>query len=198
MDRVDIITGNASYAAFGIPNYLTFIQGTLGKAYGAVGGYIAGSDDLVDMIRSYAPGFIFTTSLPPATVAAARASIVYQAEYCGDRQLKQINVREVKRRFAELDIPVVYVAVLIDATQPLIYVVIAPAPPTLYLFLLVMQHLPRQHLTNYLRNTTFTFRPLIIQLSPVARNASVSPLLPDILSNNKAISSAQSNRSLTN
>jgi 5-aminolevulinate synthase len=84
-------------------------QGTLGKAYGAVGGYIAGSDDFVDMIRSYAPGFIFTTSLPPATVAAARASIAYQTEYCGDRQLKQINIREVKGRFAELDIPVVYV-----------------------------------------------------------------------------------------
>ncbi|KAF7301487.1 5-aminolevulinate synthase [Mycena indigotica] len=89
MDRIDIITG------------------TLGKAYGAVGGYIAGSDDLVDMIRSYAPGFIFTTSLPPATVAGARASVVYQKEYVGDRQLKQVNVREAKRRFAELDIPVV-------------------------------------------------------------------------------------------
>jgi 5-aminolevulinate synthase len=89
MDRVDIITG------------------TLGKAYGAVGGYIAGSDDFVDMIRSYAPGFIFTTSLPPASVAGAHASVVYQKEYVGDRQLKQVNVREVKRRFSELDIPVV-------------------------------------------------------------------------------------------
>ncbi|KAF9485413.1 5-aminolevulinate synthase [Pholiota conissans] len=89
MDRVDIITG------------------TLGKAYGAVGGYIAGSDDFVDMIRSYAPGFIFTTSLPPAVVAGARASVVYQKNYVGDRQLKQVNVREVKRRFAELDVPVV-------------------------------------------------------------------------------------------
>ncbi|KAJ7591260.1 5-aminolevulinate synthase [Mycena floridula] len=89
MDRVDIITG------------------TLGKAYGAVGGYIAGSDDFVDMVRSYAPGFIFTTSLPPATVAGAHASVAYQKEYVGDRQLKQVNVREVKRRFAEIDIPVV-------------------------------------------------------------------------------------------
>ncbi|KAJ7117358.1 pyridoxal phosphate-dependent transferase [Mycena crocata] len=89
MDRVDIITG------------------TLGKAYGAVGGYIAGSDDMVDMIRSYAPGFIFTTSLPPVTVAGAHASVVYQKEYVGDRQLKQFNVREVKRRFAAIDIPVV-------------------------------------------------------------------------------------------
>ena len=86
--------------------YIPFL-GTLGKAYGAVGGYIAGSDDFVDMIRSYAPGFIFTTSLPPATVAGARASVVYQKTYVGDRQLKQVNVREVKRRFAELDVPVV-------------------------------------------------------------------------------------------
>jgi len=83
------------------------MTGTLGKAYGAVGGYIAGSDDFVDMIRSYAPGFIFTTSLPPATVAGARASVAYQKAYVGDRQLKQVNVREVKRRFAELDVPVV-------------------------------------------------------------------------------------------
>jgi 5-aminolevulinate synthase len=59
------------------------------------------------MIRSYAPGFIFTTSLPPATVAGARASVVYQKEYVGDRQLKQVNVREVKKRFGRIDIPVV-------------------------------------------------------------------------------------------
>jgi len=89
MDRVDIITG------------------TLGKAYGTIGGYIAGSHDFVDMVRSYAPGFIFTTSLPPATVAGARASVVYQKEYVGDRQLKQVNVREVKQRFEQIDIPVV-------------------------------------------------------------------------------------------
>lgn len=61
------------------------------------------------MIRSYAPGFIFTTSLPPATVAGAQASVVYQKEYVGDRQLKQVNVRDVKRRFADIDIPVMYV-----------------------------------------------------------------------------------------
>jgi len=71
MDRIDIITG------------------TLGKAYGAVGGYIAGSTDFVDTIRSYAPGFIFTTSLPPATVAGAQASVA------------------LKARLAELGIPVV-------------------------------------------------------------------------------------------
>ena len=59
------------------------------------------------MIRSYASGFIFTTSLPPANVAGARASIAYQREYKGDRQLKQLNVRNLKARFEALDIPVV-------------------------------------------------------------------------------------------
>ncbi|RAL58506.1 hypothetical protein DID88_004010 [Monilinia fructigena] len=63
MDRVDIITG------------------TLGKAYGCVGGYIAGSHKMVDAIRSLAAGFIFTTSLPPAIMAGAQASIEYQSEY---------------------------------------------------------------------------------------------------------------------
>ncbi|KZT26956.1 tetrapyrrole biosynthesis, 5-aminolevulinic acid synthase [Neolentinus lepideus HHB14362 ss-1] len=89
MDRIDIITG------------------TLGKAYGAVGGYIAGSTDFVDMIRSYAPGFIFTTSLPPVTVAGAHASVRYQMEWMGDRRLLGLNVRALKKRFHEKDIPVV-------------------------------------------------------------------------------------------
>ncbi|WWC69247.1 5-aminolevulinic acid synthase [Kwoniella pini CBS 10737] len=89
MDRIDIITG------------------TLGKAYGVVGGYIAGSSDLVDVVRSYAPGFIFTTSLPPAIVAGAQASIAYQREYKGDRRLQQLNTREVKKQLQGLDIPVV-------------------------------------------------------------------------------------------
>ncbi|KDQ17148.1 hypothetical protein BOTBODRAFT_53331 [Botryobasidium botryosum FD-172 SS1] len=89
MDRIDIITG------------------TLGKAYGVVGGYIAASADLVDAVRSYAPGFIFTTSLPPATVAGAQVSVAYQKEYIADRRLQQINTRAVKKRFEELDIPVV-------------------------------------------------------------------------------------------
>ncbi|KAG8681986.1 mitochondrial 5-aminolevulinate synthase [Ceratobasidium sp. 394] len=89
MDRVDIITG------------------TLGKAYGTVGGYIAGSADMVDMVRSYAPGFIFTTSLPPAMVAGAQASIAYQMEFMGDRQLQHLNTRELKKRFKADGIPVV-------------------------------------------------------------------------------------------
>ncbi|KAI0131719.1 tetrapyrrole biosynthesis, 5-aminolevulinic acid synthase [Hypoxylon sp. NC0597] len=89
MDRIDIITG------------------TLGKAYGCVGGYIAGSAKLVDMIRSLAPGFIFTTSLPPATMAGARAAIEYQMNYNGDRRLQQLHTRAVKEALDAKDIPVI-------------------------------------------------------------------------------------------
>jgi 5-aminolevulinate synthase len=89
MDRIDIITG------------------TLGKAYGCVGGYIAASARLVDMVRSLAPGFIFTTSLPPATMAGARASIEYQMTHHGDRRLQQLHTRAVKDALAARDVPVI-------------------------------------------------------------------------------------------
>ncbi|KIX09948.1 5-aminolevulinate synthase, mitochondrial [Rhinocladiella mackenziei CBS 650.93] len=89
MDRIDIITG------------------TLGKAYGCVGGYIAGSAALVDTIRSLAPGFIFTTSLPPATMAGARTAIEYQARYQGDRRLQQLHTRALKEDLTERGIPVI-------------------------------------------------------------------------------------------
>ncbi|KAK2625972.1 hypothetical protein QTJ16_004234 [Diplocarpon rosae] len=89
MDRIDIITG------------------TLGKAYGCVGGYIAGSAKMVDTIRSLAPGFIFTTSLPPATMAGAQTAIEYQMHYQGDRRLQQLHTRAVKDSLAERDIPVI-------------------------------------------------------------------------------------------
>jgi 5-aminolevulinate synthase len=89
MDRIDIITG------------------TLGKAYGCVGGYIAGSAPMVDAIRSLAPGFIFTTSLPPATMAGARAAIEYQSGYQGDRRLQQLHTRALKEDLTAQGIPVI-------------------------------------------------------------------------------------------
>ncbi|TKA31135.1 5-aminolevulinate synthase, mitochondrial [Salinomyces thailandicus] len=88
-DRIDIITG------------------TLGKAYGCVGGYIAGSAKMVDTIRSLAPGFIFTTSLPPATMAGAQTAIEYQRSYHGDRRLQQLHTRAVKETLNGMDIPVI-------------------------------------------------------------------------------------------
>ncbi|CAG8461482.1 11872_t:CDS:2 [Ambispora gerdemannii] len=99
------------------------ISGTLGKAFGIVGGYIAGSANLVDMIRSYAPGFIFTTSLPPANVAGAKASIQYLKKSSKERQMQQLNTRILKARLAELDIPVIpnpshIVPVLVGEAEP--------------------------------------------------------------------------------
>ena len=88
MDRIDIITG------------------TLGKAYGCVGGYIAGSASLIDMIRSLAPGFIFTTSLPPATMAGAKTAIEYQMSHPNDRFLQQIHTRSTKAALVEKGLPV--------------------------------------------------------------------------------------------
>ncbi|KAK9471048.1 pyridoxal phosphate-dependent transferase [Dipodascopsis tothii] len=86
---------------------IDIITGTLGKAYGCVGGYIAGSKYFVDMIRSLAPGFIFTTTLPPAVMSGARTAIEYQMKHNEDRIAQQTNTRYVKSRLAEVGIPVV-------------------------------------------------------------------------------------------
>ncbi|KAK5169947.1 5-aminolevulinate synthase, mitochondrial [Oleoguttula sp. CCFEE 6159] len=90
-----------------IQDRIDIITGTLGKAYGCVGGYIAGSAKMVDTIRSLAPGFIFTTSLPPATMAGAKTAIEYQMAYQGDRRLQQLHTRAVKDALNAKDIPVI-------------------------------------------------------------------------------------------
>ncbi|KAG4305390.1 hypothetical protein PORY_000946 [Pneumocystis oryctolagi] len=82
------------------------ISGTLGKAYGCVGGYIASSKNIIDTIRSLAPGFIFTTALPPHVVEGARTSIEYQRNTRQDRVLQQIHTRQIKKALKEAGLPV--------------------------------------------------------------------------------------------
>ncbi|HXP29646.1 MAG TPA: 5-aminolevulinate synthase [Stellaceae bacterium] len=90
----------------GVAHRVDVIQGTLAKAFGLVGGYIAGSAALVDFVRSHAPGFIFTSSLPPAIAAGAIASIGHVK---GARELRarhQERAALVKRRLREAQLPV--------------------------------------------------------------------------------------------
>jgi 5-aminolevulinate synthase len=90
----------------GVMPRLTVIQGTLGKAFGTMGGYVAGSAALVDALRSSAPGFIFTTALPPVIAAGALASIGYLRRAGELRARHQAVAVELKRRLAEAGLPV--------------------------------------------------------------------------------------------
>ena len=83
------------------------ITGTLGKAFGTVGGYVTGKLNMVDWFRSYAPGFIFTTTLPPAVMAGSSASIRYQRSTLQDRIAQQKNTRYVKHAMHDIGIPVI-------------------------------------------------------------------------------------------
>jgi 5-aminolevulinate synthase len=90
----------------GVMHRLGVIQGTLAKAFGVMGGYIAGSAPLVDFIRSHAPGFIFTTSLPPMLAAGALAAVRRLKESPVERQRHQERVARVKARLTEAGLPV--------------------------------------------------------------------------------------------
>jgi len=87
-----------------IDHKIDIIQGTLAKAYGVIGGYIAGNQEMIDAIRLSASGFIFTTSLPPAITAAARVSIKYLKESNVERLKHQQVVKSVKESFEKAGI----------------------------------------------------------------------------------------------
>ena len=90
----------------GLMDRLTVIEGTLGKAFGNFGGYIAASSALVDFVRSFASGFIFTTALPPAVAAGARASIQHLKTSSAERERHQERAATVKARLTAAGLPV--------------------------------------------------------------------------------------------
>jgi 5-aminolevulinate synthase len=90
----------------GLMDRVTIIQGTLAKAYGVMGGYIAASAALIDFVRSYAPGFIFTSSLPPVLAAGALAGIRHLKTSTAERERHQERVATVKLRLAAAGLPV--------------------------------------------------------------------------------------------
>jgi 5-aminolevulinate synthase len=88
---------------------IDIINATLAKAYGVFGGYIAASAKMVDAVRSYAPGFIFTTSLPPAVAAGAAASVKFLKTAAGQalRDRQQLQARILKMRLKALGLPII-------------------------------------------------------------------------------------------
>ena len=86
---------------------IDIINGTLAKAYGVMGGYIAASEKMCDAVRSYAPGFIFTTSLPPAIAAGAAASVAHLKTDQTVRDQHQLQARILKMRLKGMGLPII-------------------------------------------------------------------------------------------
>ena len=89
----------------GVADRLTIIEGTLGKAFGVMGGYITARKTIVDCIRSYAPGFIFTTSLSPVLVAGALASVRHLKANSTERDMQQQSAAMLKAKFKAAGLP---------------------------------------------------------------------------------------------
>ncbi|MCK8483765.1 5-aminolevulinate synthase [Aliiroseovarius sp. S2029] len=90
-----------------LANRIDIINGTLAKAYGVMGGYIAASAKMCDAVRSYAPGFIFTTSLPPAVAAGAAASVKHLKTDQALRDAHQTQAKVLKTRLKALGLPII-------------------------------------------------------------------------------------------
>src|SRR5690606_30125842 len=80
---------------------IDIIEGTMGKAFGVMGGYIAADTKVIDCIRSYAPGFIFTTSLSPVLVAGVLAAVRHLKQSSVEREAQQAAAAALKQHFRE-------------------------------------------------------------------------------------------------
>ena len=89
-----------------VAHRVTILEGTLGKAFGVMGGYVAADQTIIDCIRSYAPGFIFTTSLSPVLVAGALASVRHLKQSGEERAAQQDGAASLKAKLAEAGLPV--------------------------------------------------------------------------------------------
>jgi 5-aminolevulinate synthase len=90
----------------GVMHRIDILEGTLAKAFGCLGGYIAASSDIIDAVRSYAPGFIFTTALPPAICSAATAAIRHLKTSSWERERHQDRAARVKAILTAAGLPV--------------------------------------------------------------------------------------------
>src|SRR5260370_14835526 len=90
----------------GVMHRIDILEGSCAKAFGCLGGYIAASSDIIDAVRSYAPGFIFTTALPPAICSAATAAIRHLKTSSWERERHQDRAARVKAILTAAGLPV--------------------------------------------------------------------------------------------
>lgn len=113
--------GAGKLEELGLQDRVDIVNGTLGKAYGVQGGYIAADADVIDAIRSVAAGFIFTTSMSPVTCAGALAAVKYLKEHNELRELHQERARKLKYRLKKAGLPVM------DSTTHIVPVMVGDA-----------------------------------------------------------------------
>ncbi|MCY1347173.1 5-aminolevulinate synthase [compost metagenome] len=94
-------------AELGLADQVDIIQGTMAKAIGVIGGYIASTQVIVDAVRSFATGFIFTTSLPPAVTAGCLASVEHLKASSGERDRLHAQTAKLRERLKHYDVPVI-------------------------------------------------------------------------------------------
>jgi len=114
-------TGGGKSEKYGVQDRIDIINGTLGKAYGVQGGYIAGDAVVIDAVRSIAAGFIFTTSMSPVTCAGALAAVKYLKANSELREQHQDRARKLKHRLFKAGLPVM------DSTTHIVPVLVGDA-----------------------------------------------------------------------